>query len=158
PDHVHLLVEACDRHALSRGARGLVIRLARKLNKEVRRKGAVWGDRWNGRALRSPREVRNTIVYVLANWKKHVRRAVGPVAPCSSAPWFDGYADASPEHLAALAEGVDPPVQAPHSWLARVGWRRRGLVRVREAPRRSATLDGGCTGASLPRSSSGSRT
>jgi REP element-mobilizing transposase RayT len=134
PDHVHLIVEARDRFALSSGARGLAVRLARRLNAAVGRSGGLWGDRWNGRELKTPREVRHAIVYVLANAKKHVRELVEPVDRCSSAPWFDGFADVSPESLAALAGGLDPPVRAPQTWLGRVGWRRRGLVLAREGP------------------------
>jgi hypothetical protein len=134
PDHVHLIVEASDKHALSRGARGLAIRLARRLNGALGRRGALWGDRWNGRDLKTPRDVRNTIVYVLANWKKHVRDATGLFDGCSSAPWFDGFADVSPARLAALRVGVGPPVRAPRTWLAGAGWRRRGLVSAREVP------------------------
>jgi REP element-mobilizing transposase RayT len=133
-DHVHLIVEAHDRHALSSGARGLAIRLARGLNGAVHRRGSLWGDRWNGRALKSPRDVRNTIVYVLANHKKHLREEAELLDACSSAAWFDGFADVAPERLTALAGGLDPPVQAPRSWLARLGWRRRGLVRAIEGP------------------------
>jgi hypothetical protein len=134
PDHVHLIVEARDRYALSSGVRGLAVRLARRLNGAIGRSGGLWGDRWNGRDLKTPREVRHCIVYVLANAKKHVRERVEPIDSCSSAPWFDGFADVSPEYLAALAGGLDPPVRAPQSWLARVGWRRRGLVLACEAP------------------------
>jgi REP element-mobilizing transposase RayT len=134
-NHVHLLVEARDRLALSSGARGLAIRLARQVNRAVGRSGSLWGDRWNGRALKTPREVRNTIVYVLANHKKHLRDA-GDLDDCSSAPWFDGFADVAPARLEAmrLEAGVEPPVVAPRTWLAAVGWRRRGLVRAGEAP------------------------
>jgi hypothetical protein len=47
----------------------------------------------------------------------------------------DGFADVSGEYLAALGGGVDPPVRPPETWLARVAWRRRGLVRAGEGPR-----------------------
>src|SRR5262249_11478669 len=133
-DHVHLMVEAHDRYALSRGARGLAIRLARQVNRAVRRNGGLWGDRWHGRALTTPREVRNALVYVLANAKKHAAGLGGPVDVCSSAPWFTAWRDAT--DLEALRRGLDPPVCAPRTWLAATGWRRHGLVSVREAPRR----------------------
>jgi REP element-mobilizing transposase RayT len=135
PDHVHLIVEASDKHALSAGMRGLAVRLARTLNSRLGRHGAVWGDRWHGRALKTPREVRNGIVYVIANFRKHVRDARGPVDLCSSAAWFDGFADARAAHLDALRSGADPPVRAARTWLASSGWRRLGLVSVRESPR-----------------------
>jgi REP-associated tyrosine transposase len=134
PDHVHLIVEARDARSLSSGMRGLAIRVARKVNRRVGRRGPLWGDRWYGRALGTPREVRTAIVYVLANVKKHVHGYVGIVDGCSSAPWFDGFGDVSPARLAALRVGAGPPVRAPRTWLASQGWRRAGLVRVSEAP------------------------
>ena len=66
-DHVHLLVEALDVCVLSRGLQGLAIRIAKGLNRVLRRRGRVWGDRYHARALRTPREVRNALVYVLQN-------------------------------------------------------------------------------------------
>jgi REP element-mobilizing transposase RayT len=138
PDHVHLIVEGSDKEALSRGMRGLVIRVARRLNGDLRRTGPLWGDRWHGRALRTPRECRNAIVYVLANFRKHVRDARGPVDPLSSAAWFDGWRDARAAHLEALRRGLDPPVRASRTWLGSTGWRLRGLVSVHESPLRAS--------------------
>ncbi|MFY9344421.1 MAG: hypothetical protein WAT39_18150, partial [Planctomycetota bacterium] len=70
-DHLHLVVEAADRVALRRGLQGLAIRIARALNKLWARKGKVFADRYHGRVLTSPREVRNALVYVLGNARKH---------------------------------------------------------------------------------------
>ncbi len=44
-NHLHLLVEARDRAALSSGMRGLAIRLARTINRTLARRGSVWADR-----------------------------------------------------------------------------------------------------------------
>ena len=130
-DHLHLLVEASDAKALSTGAQGLAIRTARRLNRHLGRAGKVWGDRHHTRALPSPREVRNALVYVLMNIKKHSRAYCDGIDPCSSAPWFDGFvADRSPE-----TSRDPPPVRAPHTWLAAHGWRRRGLIDPRECPK-----------------------
>jgi hypothetical protein len=35
------------------------------------RGGAVWGDRFHARDLKTPREVRHALVYVLNNHRKH---------------------------------------------------------------------------------------
>ena len=130
-DHLHLLVEASDKQALSSGAQGLAIRTARRLNRHLGRAGKVWGDRYHTRALTSPREVRNALVYVLMNIKKHTPSPCDGVDPCSSAPWFDGWAPArAPE-----ASRDPPPIRQPRTWLAAHGWRRRGLIDPREYPR-----------------------
>ena len=76
-DHLHLVVEADDRRALTRGMKGLLVRVARALNHLWHRKGTVFADRYHLHVLRTPREVRNALVYVLNNWKKHRRPAPG---------------------------------------------------------------------------------
>src|SRR5262249_9427472 len=44
-DHVHLIAEAGDHAALSRGVQGMAIRIAKAVNRRFGTKGAVWGDR-----------------------------------------------------------------------------------------------------------------
>lgn len=92
-DHIHILVEAEDRTALSNGMRSLAVRIAMRVNSRVlgRRRGRVWGDRYHRRDLTSPSDVRNALVYVLANHRKHGEVDVGLLDPCSSGPWFTGW-------------------------------------------------------------------
>lgn len=127
-DHVHLIVEARDKRALSRGIQSLAIRVARYVNDLLGRRGALWADRWHGRALKSPREVRNALVYVLANFRKHgeltgarcVREAdAAGIDPYSSGEWFDGWREWSPHSgapppLVGRARRVAPRRIAPH--------------------------------------------
>jgi hypothetical protein len=42
--------------------RGLVIRVAKAVNRALARHGRIWGDRFHSRILRTPREVRNALV------------------------------------------------------------------------------------------------
>jgi REP element-mobilizing transposase RayT len=132
-NHLHLMVEAQDATFLSRGMAGLAVRLARSLNRELGVKGRVWRERYHARELTSPREVRNAIVYVLMNAKKHGARIAG-LDPCSSARWFDGF-----RREAAVVERSEPPspspVTPPRTWLGGIGWRRHGLVASTERPR-----------------------
>jgi hypothetical protein len=134
-DHVHLVVEAASAGALSSGMRGLAIRVARRLNVALRRRGKVWGDRWHGRALRSPREVRNALVYVLMNARKHGELPLG-LDGCASIYWAaDCFGDALyRDGLAQLGRTRAPPVAPPHTWLLAKGWRRLGLLRATDAP------------------------
>ena len=135
-DHVHLIVEAAGTEQLSSGARGLAIRIARAVNRALGRSGPVWGDRYHARPLATPREVRNGLVYVLMNFRKHLPRTSAGLDPCSSARWFEGFREGARPH-AARADDV-PPVASPRTWLGRVGWRRHGLIGVDEGPARIA--------------------
>jgi REP element-mobilizing transposase RayT len=118
-DHVHLLVEGDHPLALVRGLQGLAARCAKAVNRAVRRRGRVWSSRYHAHALRTPTETRRGFVYVLLNFRKHLRAAPG-VDPRSSGPWFDGW-----RHT-GLPPRVASPVAAPRTWLAAVGWRRAG--------------------------------
>lgn len=159
-NHLHLIVEAADRGSLSAGMRALLVRIARGLNRLWLRAGGVFADRFHERALRTPLAVRNSLVYVLQNARKHGILAEGP-DPCSSGPWFHGWkgdgrfraaleqqrariedalrknrtrdsaAGARPRDLGSLRmEGAKAA-----TWLLRAGWMRGGLLGPREWPR-----------------------
>ncbi len=150
-DHVHLLIEALDRAALHAGIRGLLVRTSRAVNRRLGRSGPVWIGRYHRHDLRTPREVRNGLCYVLQNWKKHIRDARG-VDPFSSGPWFNGWkeigsmerasstSEPSPVGVGTSTVGdgwsttVASPVDPPRTWLARTGWKRHGLISLHEAP------------------------
>ena len=86
-NHLHLIVEAQDRVALSRGMKGLGVRLARRLNKLWGRTGALMTERYHAVILRTPRHVRNALAYVLNNHRRH-KINLGGVDPCASGNWF----------------------------------------------------------------------
>jgi len=124
-DHLHLVVEAANKRELSRGVQGLSIRIAGGVNVELGRGGKVFADRYHARSLKTPREVRNALRYVLLNARKHKTAQLEKLRgldPCSSADVFDGWRASSPR------EGPESRdlVIAPKTWLLRVGWRRGG--------------------------------
>ena len=132
-NHLHFLVEAKDRQALSRGMQGLLIRIARGLNKAWGRSGKVFRDRYHEEILKAPKRVRNALVYVLQNARKHARgRAVRALDAFASGPWFDGWR----KRPSMPVDVPDRPTAAAHSWLLREGWRRHGLLRRAESPAR----------------------
>jgi putative transposase len=133
-DHIHMIVEADDKMALSRGMRGLSIRLARRINQVAGRRGMVFADRYHARALGSPHEVRHCLVYVLLNFRKHLGRPAG-VDPASSGFWFRGWK--SPPSTEPPGWSIDEtvPVMPARTWLARQGWQRHGLIDVAEQPK-----------------------
>lgn len=132
-DHLHLLVEGSDTRTLALGIRGLIIRVARAINRALDRTGPVWNDRYHARALTTPREVRQGLVYVLMNFRKHVRHQPWGLDPCSSAHWFDGFRDIARIRPPPLPSG-EPAVAASRTWLGSTGWRRHGLIGVYERP------------------------
>jgi len=133
--HLHLIVEAKDAEALARAIKGLCVRIARRLNAALSRKGRVFSDRYFAHTLKTPREVWTAVRYVLLNSRRHgAQRHQGwdPdwVDPCSSGRWFDGWRQLRPPP----PPGKPPPVADAHSWLLRVGWRRHGLLSTGEVP------------------------
>lgn len=125
-NHIHIIAEAEDRASLSRGMQGLLVRVARALNHLWDRRGSVFEDRFHARALRTPREVRSALVYVLNNARHHGLRLLG-IDPYSSGWWFDGW-------RGMLRPTRPLPAQRARSWLLREGWRRCGLIGVCEEP------------------------
>jgi REP element-mobilizing transposase RayT len=144
-NHLHLLVEAESARTLARGMQSLTIRLAKRLNAFLRRSGRVFAERYHSRVLRSPREVRHALVYVLNNFRRHADHAapclpLSYLDPCSSAGFFENWhpewTHAPPDHRAfrdpcpELGRGTVPA----QSFLLRIGWRRYGLLVPFELP------------------------
>jgi putative transposase len=72
-NHLHLVVEAEDAVALSRGIQGLAVRVARRLNRCLGRRGPVFADRYHSRVLDSRRALANAVRYVVNNYRHHTR-------------------------------------------------------------------------------------
>jgi REP element-mobilizing transposase RayT len=141
-DHIHMIAEAENATSLARGLQGLAVRVARGLNKHWKRKGKVFADRYHARILRTPKEVRAAIVYVLNNTRKHSAtvRAVRWYkknwvdSGCTSADFFHGWRGRKHREPAA-----GDPVVAPRTWLVKTGWlQHHGAIATDEAPGRAA--------------------
>ena len=129
-NHLHLLLEARDGRALSRGMLGLSVRMARALNRLWKRSGSVFADRFHSRLLKTPREVRNALVYVLQNARKHTPSFSRRPDAYSSGPWFDGWKP----NVEKIAESSSGFLARARTWLLGVGWRRHGLIDPLELP------------------------
>src|SRR3954469_1554244 len=115
-NHLHLVVEAEDAAALSCGMQGLAIRIARRLNRRLGRRGPVFADRYHSHLLTSRRQVANAVRYVIGNYRHHTREHLPP-----------GFRD-------PLATAADRPLAEPRLWLLRAGWRL-------EPPRKSSPFE-----------------
>ncbi len=138
-NHLHLIVEAASNEARARGMQGLEVRLAKRINARTKRKGSLFAHRYHARSLRTPREVRNALRYVLLNRKHHAaekRFNKYWVDPFSSAAWFTGWAEPISKYAWTVQELVKtpPPTSPPSVWLLTTGWKRYGLLRFEDVP------------------------
>ncbi len=148
--HIHLIVEAASRRELWKGMKAFGISAARRINAALpdapnatSTGRPVFADRYHARPLRSPRQVRNCIAYVLNNWRHHDEDRVPlkrpwKVDPYSSSLSFDGWKqrEAAGVYYKAPAGYPPPFVWIPKTWLLSEGWRRYGLVDQLEVPGR----------------------
>jgi REP element-mobilizing transposase RayT len=112
-NHLHLIVEAQGVAALSRAMQGLCIRMAKRLNRLSGRHGGVFADRYHAHVLKTPREAKRALRYVLGNYRHHALEYLPH-------GWTDPLASA---RFTQAPPPEDAPVVAPSVWLLRVGWR-----------------------------------
>ena len=145
--HLHFIVEAASKRALAAGMRAFQISAARQINRVLGERagakcgGQVFADRYHARIMRTPREVRNCIAYVLNNWRHHgedrTRRArAWDVDPFSSGISFTGWRELADAERMPVPPATYRPllVWLPKSYLLSTLWRRHGLIRAREVP------------------------
>jgi hypothetical protein len=116
-NHVHLICEADGPRALATGVRALSIRLARRLNTRMGRKGPVFEDRYHAHVLRAPAEVRNAVRYVLGNHARHARAWGEKVPP----RWVDPFSSAElrAPRTGQLSLWPQPVTSEAETWLLR---------------------------------------
>jgi REP-associated tyrosine transposase len=145
--HVHLLVEADHKMALSRGMQSFQISAAKHLNRacskdlDERRRGTVFPDRFHQEIIETPTQARHALSYVLNNWRKHRedRGRSWNVDPFSTGVLFSGWKQRADSVLLWHWRDSYQPlvVYLPKTWLLRIGWQRGGaLVDWTEVPSR----------------------
>ena len=144
--HLHLITESDGWKALTDGTRALSIRIARVINRGLKRKGRVFADRFHARSLGTPREVKTALVYVIQNARKHLAQRGIAVSdewldPLSSAGFFRGWNAATRNAADGLLErwrrrggSIEDPRAEARTWLLRLGWKRHGLLRAADLP------------------------
>ena len=147
--HVHLLVEADNRKALSEGMRCFGISAAKHINREFsakaklakRRRGRVFADRYHEELIKTPYQARRALAYVLNNWRKHREdqaeyTASWNVDPFSSGFQFLGWKER--ENAEVFWRGRDTydplAVYLPKTWLLSQGWLKHGRISFYEVP------------------------
>jgi len=133
-NHLHLVIEADEAAARARGMKSFSVRANRLFNAALERgRGPVWDGRYHFTELKTPRQVRNALVYCINNYKKHYGIHDGrmTIDVCSSARWFTGWSE---PRSASSVDGPRPTEEAK-SFLLKTGWRKHGLIHPSEAPR-----------------------
>jgi len=146
-DHVHSIIEAEDARSLAAGMSTFESMAARLINEAItkrgcKRRGSVFADRYHAEIIRTPRQARYALRYVMNNWRKHGedRDALSRtwlIDPFSSAIHFDGWAELADwqTHFKPPNTYEPLPTSRPQSWLLREGWRRGGgLISMRDVP------------------------
>ena len=135
-NHMHLMVEADGPASFASGVRALCIRLALRINRALGRKGALFLERHHRRVLPTPTEVHHAYRYVLLNRQRHLAQWGHPppreptLDEYSSADRFPGWREAVADPRPEEPSCVVPP----RTWLASVGWRKRGLLSALAVP------------------------
>jgi REP element-mobilizing transposase RayT len=146
-NHLHLIVEAQSKRALSRGLQSFQISAAKHINAAVtaragtRRRGKGFADRYHSRALTSPRAVRHAICYVLNNWRRHEEDRANVAKTWkldrfSNAIDFNGWKEREDSPFLYLPPRTYQQLVTwlPKTWLLREGWKRHGMISVFEVP------------------------
>ena len=147
--HVHLLVEADDKHALASGLQGFQISAAKHLNAAIskrrpgpRRRGTVFPDRYHAEIITSPRQARHALAYVLTNFRKHREDLVAPASSWtidwfSTAISFPGWVEYGDQPFLWRGPPTYEPLATyqPRTWLLQEGWKvNGGTISYREVP------------------------
>jgi putative transposase len=115
--HVHLLVEASNRRALTRGMQSFAINAARAFHQVDGGCGKVFAYRYHATQIQTRYHARHALAYVLNNWRRHRldwengRQLERKLDPYSSAIHFTNWTERF-----AVPRGYEPlPVSAPET-------------------------------------------
>ena len=135
-NHLHMIVEARDRYALTEGMKSFATRAARAFNKEFGGCGKVFPFRYFANQIKTARYARHCVAYVLNNWRRHRedfangRMLAAKLDEYSSAISFDGWTTRF-----AVPAGYKPlPVSPPQTALLRSRWQEYGRIDPFECP------------------------
>ena len=135
-NHLHLLVEARDRYALTEGIKSFATRVARAFNRELGGSGKVFPFRYFANQIKTARYARHALAYVLNNWRRHREDFVnGRAMPAildeySSGVSFDGWT-----MRFAMPGSYEPlPVSPPRTALLKSSWQEHGRIDPYECP------------------------
>lgn len=137
--HLHLIVEAANQYALAWNLQRFQVSAAKHINGTTRddsgnrRRGAVFPDRYHASIIKTPTQARNTLGYVLSNWRRHKEDREGvfrtwKIDWFASSIAFTGWAEYHDADFPRCAPNGYVPLRVcpATTWLLREGWRRAG--------------------------------
>lgn len=133
-DHIHLLVEAENNKVLAKGMQAFCVSFAKRFNHFLGRTGQVFFDRYHMHILKTLREVKHALKYVLFNSSKH-KNCDQFVDLYSSAPHFFLWKELvgrplkmkssmSPKYWQDMDLMLSEMLCQPSTWKLRYGWMR----------------------------------
>ena len=101
----------------------------------------MFPDRYHAEIITSPRQARNTLSYLMNNWRRHPEDLRAPMSGWtidwfSSAVMFPGWAEYGDEPFLWRGPATYDPllVYQPRTWLLREGWKKAGTISCHEVP------------------------
>jgi len=131
-NHAHIIAEVMNNEALERGMKSLTVAIAHAINTARKTAGAVFLGRYHLHPLKTPKEVKNALKYVLFNFSKHL--GIKPTLdPFSSVFGFKDLEKLMGKDTFEKLKQIRPPkwlreslsrLFPPTTWLLRSGWQR----------------------------------
>jgi len=134
--HLHLIVEAADEKALSKGMQSFGIACAHRFHQRYGGDGKVFAYRYAAKQIRTSSYARHALAYVLNNWRRHRvdfedgRESTARLDYFSSAVSFTGWT----ERFQTPTDYTPLPVSPPRTSLLKLDWQFHGLISPDEIP------------------------
>ena len=106
----------------------------------------MFDNRFHVEVIRSPRQARHALAYVLNNWRKHDVNREDSMRGWKVDPWstgwkFDGWKEGVARDRERFPDGYEHLVVGDaKTWFLTAGWRRYGLVSMYEKPSAGAFM------------------
>ena len=119
---------------MTKGMQALAIVAARGITFPLLPTARLFAFRCHATPIRTPKQMRNTLVYVLNNWRKHGedRGRVAKIDPYSTAIWFGGWKGVG---RFTWTKTFEPLPMNPTTFLLTEGWLRDGAIDPHERPK-----------------------
>jgi len=137
-NHIHLLIESEGKQALGKGMQSFCTSLAKRINFQLgQRRGKVFRDRYFLHILKTLKEVKHALAYILQNFAKHTKRPNRFDPYCSllclalkdkiklglsRVNTHAGFADKKERE--EFRDELNQLIAAPATWFLRTGWQR----------------------------------